>query len=212
MFLVKLLTRCGRPTKRGGVLNSLETVWKEEASVIRHDCSRVAINVGHKKMLMCCLPKHLATNWGQLRVLKWPEHVFSMIASVHIFQKRQVESHTEFECLSLSEDWKSHWSKSSSLLFATADVPYMQSGFFPPFIYKKSFSSFSSHSWVQSFIFLFIYFSLLLCHGFSRRWRRTLLYPVSWTLRQWPGITRRNRSSPSRSSPLVRERYGQSGM
>lgn len=163
-------------------------------------------------MLMCCLPKHLATNWGQLRVLKQPEHVFGMIASVWDSTWRFSKTWTEFESLSLSEDWKSHWSKSSSLLFATADVAYMQSGFFPPFIYKKSFSSFSSHSWAQSFIFLFIYFSLLLCHGFSRRWRRTLLYLVSWTLRRWPGITRRNRSSPSRSSPPVRERYGQSGM
>lgn len=106
-------------------------------------------------MLMCCLPKHLATNWGQLRVLKRPEHVFSMIASVWDSTWRFSKTWTEFESLSLSEDWKSHWSKSSSLLFATADVSYMQSGFFSPFIYKKSFSS---HSWAQSFIFyLFVY-------------------------------------------------------
>lgn len=83
-------------------------------------------------MLMCCLPKHLATNWGQLRVLKRPEHVFGMIASVWDSTWRFSKTWTEFESLSLSEDWKSHWSKSSSLLFATADVAYMQSGFFPP--------------------------------------------------------------------------------
>ena len=44
-------------------------------------------------------------------------------------------------------------------------------------------------------------------NDFLCRWRRTRWCPASWTRRPSPGTARRSRSSPSRSSPPVKERY-----